>query len=42
LEHAGPAIILTHPCSMGSDGVNLADRLLMARVAVVLPIPRSK
>lgn len=35
------ALILTHPCSMRKDGVNLVDRLLMARVteAPDLPLP---
>lgn len=29
---SGDVIILTHPCSMRKDGVNLVDRLLVARV----------
>ncbi|MDQ4142803.1 MAG: hypothetical protein M3198_03510 [Actinomycetota bacterium] len=32
VEVEGDSIILTHPCSMRKDGVNLADRLLVARV----------
>ena len=39
LDGAGLAIVLTHPCSMRVDGVNLASRLLMARVAPSNPIP---
>ena len=39
LDNAGLAIVLTHPCSMRVDGVNLAPRLLMARVAPSNPIP---
>ena len=39
LDDAGLAIVLTHPCSMRVDGVNLAPRLLMARVAPSNPIP---
>ena len=35
----GLAIVLTHPCSMRMDGVNLASRLLMARVSPSNPIP---
>ena len=38
-DGAGLAIVLTHPCSMRVDGVNLAPRLLMARVAPSNPIP---
>ncbi|MCP4306091.1 MAG: hypothetical protein GY926_06745 [bacterium] len=32
IEGEGLATILTHPCSMRSDGVRLAERLLVARV----------
>ena len=39
LDNAGLAIVLTHPCSMRVDGVNLAPRLLMARVVPSNPIP---
>ena len=39
LDGSGLAIVLTHPCSMRVDGVNLASRLLMARVASSNPIP---
>lgn len=35
----GLGIVLTHPCSMRSDGVHLASRLLMARVAACADIP---
>ena len=41
LSSAGLAIVLTHPCSMRADGVRLAPRLLMARVAPTSPIPLS-
>ena len=39
IEGTGLAIILTHPCSMRVDGVNLTPRLLMARVVTNNPIP---
>ena len=39
LDNAGLAVVLTHPCSMRVDGVNLAPRLLMARVVPSNPIP---
>lgn len=39
LDGTGLAIVLTHPCSMRVDGVNLAPRLLMARVIPSNPIP---
>ena len=42
LEGTGLAIILTHPCSMRVDGVNLARRLLVARVVASDPIPLRK
>lgn len=35
-------IVLTHPCSMRADGVNLADRILMARVHESPEIPLEK
>ncbi len=38
----GLAIVLTHPCSMRRDGVNLAERLLMATVKESLEIPLHK
>jgi len=38
----GLGIVLTHPCSMRVDGVNLADRLLMARVATSTDVPLKK
>ena len=41
-DESGPAIILTHPCSMRVDGVNLADRLLMARVTPSSGVPLHK
>ena len=39
---AGLAIVLTHPCSMRRDGVNLAERLLMARVIESAEVPLHK
>lgn len=39
LDSTGLAIVLTHPCSMRVDGVRLAPRLMMARVAPTSPIP---
>ena len=39
LDGTGLAVVLTHPCSMRVDGVNLASRLLMARVVPSDPIP---
>ncbi|MCY3953250.1 MAG: hypothetical protein OXG69_12020 [bacterium] len=36
---SGLRIVLTHPCSMRSDGVSLARRLLMARVVAGRAIP---
>lgn len=36
------AIVLTHPCSMRADGVQLAPRLHMARVAARPEIPLRK
>ena len=41
LDSTGLAIVLTHPCSMRADGVRLAPRLMMARVAPTSPIPLS-
>jgi len=38
----GLAIVLTHPCSMRKDGVNLAERLLMARVKESAEVPLHK
>ena len=35
-------IVLTHPCSMRTDGVTLAKRLLMARVSASGEIPLKK
>jgi hypothetical protein len=35
----GDAVILQHPCSMRKDGVNLVDRLLMARVISSKEVP---
>ncbi|MCA1702647.1 MAG: hypothetical protein LC808_05025 [Actinobacteria bacterium] len=32
------AVIITHPCSMRADGVNLVERLLVARVDPATPI----
>lgn len=42
VDDAGLAIVLTHPCSMRSDGVHLAARLLMARVATSAAIPLER
>lgn len=42
VESTGHGIVLTHPCSMRSDGVNLADRLLMASVVESNEIPLEK
>lgn len=38
-ERLGRAIVLTHPCTMRTDGVHLADRLLVAPVHPVDPLP---
>ena len=38
-EGTGYGIVLTHPCSMRSDGVKLAEKLLIARVAESNEIP---
>ena len=35
-------VVLTHPCSMRTDGVTLAKRLLMARVSASGEIPLKK
>lgn len=42
LPAPGMAIVLTHPCSMRSDGVQLADRLLLGRVREAAQIPLEK
>ena len=42
MDSAGLGIVLTHPCSMRTDGVTLARRLLMARVSVSGEIPLEK
>jgi len=39
LTSSGLAVVLTHPCSMRIDGVNLAERLLMALVRESADIP---
>lgn len=39
LDAPGLAIVLTHPCSMRRDGVNLAERLLMAEVRAYQNVP---
>lgn len=39
VDQVGDAIILQHPCSMRKDGVNLANRLLAARVTPHQEIP---
>lgn len=38
-ERTGRAIVLTHPCTMRTDGVQLVDRLLMAPVEAVDQVP---
>lgn len=38
-DRPGLAILLTHPCSMRTDGVALKDRLFAARVTTRAPIP---
>lgn len=42
LSEPGMAIVLTHPCSMRSDGVQLADRLLLGQVRPGTRIPLEK
>ena len=42
LDGIGLAIVLTHPCAMRADGMNLAQRLLMARVVPSDPIPLER
>jgi len=39
VDGTGLGIVLTHPCSMRTDGVTLARRLLMARVSASGKIP---
>ncbi len=39
VDGSGLGIVLTHPCSMRTDGVTLAKRLLMARVSASGEIP---
>jgi len=39
IDGTGLGIVLTHPCSMRTDGVTLATRLLMARVSASGEIP---
>ena len=39
VDHTGLGIVLTHPCSMRTDGVTLAKRLLMARVSASTAVP---
>lgn len=38
----GLAIVLTHPCSMRSDGVHLQDRIFVARVVEHAIVPASQ
>lgn len=38
-ENAGPVIVLSHPCNMRKNGVELADRLYVARVAPFQYLP---
>ena len=42
IDGIGLGIVLTHPCSMRTDGVTLAKRLLMARVSVSGEVPLKK
>ena len=42
LDGSGPATILTHPCSMRSDGVKLVRKLLLCRVVESDSIPLSE
>ena len=42
IDGAGHGIVLTHPCSMRTDGVALAKRLLMVRVSASGEIPLKK
>ena len=42
IDGAGLGIVLTHPCSMRTDGVTLAKRLLLARVSASGDIPLKK
>ena len=42
VESTGHGIVLTHPCSMRSNGIDLAKRLLVARVAASDQIPLDK
>ena len=39
IDDVGSAMVLTHPCSMRADGVNLAPKLLMALVGPHEDIP---
>ena len=39
VDNTGQGIIITHPCSMRSDGVELAEKLLVARVSPSTEIP---
>src|SRR4051794_8606280 len=41
-DGAGIAAIITHPCSMRRDGVQLVERLLVARVVICNPIPLDR
>ena len=42
VESTGHGIVLTHPCSMRSNGIDLAEKLLVARVAASDQIPLDK
>ena len=42
VDGTGLGIVLTHPCSMRTDGVTLARRLLMSRVSASGEIPLKK
>lgn len=39
VDDSGMAIVITHPCSMRRDGVNLTEKLLMAKVTPYQEVP---
>ncbi len=39
VDNTGLGVVLTHPCSMRSDGVNLVPKLLVARVIEYSSVP---
>lgn len=42
VDNTGHGIIITHPCSMRSDGVELAEKLLLAHVSPSPAIPLKR